>query len=212
MRKLEELNAEVLEKIKFIDKDYELSCPLLLTNEAKGKILYIGQETNTWNGSHKNVATSMELEKKYNEYYLGNKMCNREFWKFIRNACMCNDIANYGNITWSNLFICSRVNEKGTPRLHNEIEDISVEYILNVIDELKIEKIIAVVGPKNPYYNVLMKLMGELNWQVDDYPTISNPVVYSDNNKLLYSYHPNFLNRIHEFEYACDEARKFIKK
>lgn len=64
MRKLEELNAEVLEKIKFIDKDYELSCPLLLTNEAKGKILYIGQETNTWNGSHKNVATSMELEKK----------------------------------------------------------------------------------------------------------------------------------------------------
>lgn len=47
MSKLQDLNDEVLEKVKFIDKDFELSNPLLLTDDAKGKILYMGQETNT---------------------------------------------------------------------------------------------------------------------------------------------------------------------
>ena len=52
MGKLENLNDEVFERIKFIDKDLVLSNPLLVTSNSKGKILYLGQETNTWYGSH----------------------------------------------------------------------------------------------------------------------------------------------------------------
>lgn len=35
MSKLQDLNDEVLEKVKFIDKDFELSNPLLLTDDVK---------------------------------------------------------------------------------------------------------------------------------------------------------------------------------
>lgn len=212
MSKLEDLNDEVLEKIKFIDKDFELSCPLLLTDQVKGEIFYVGQETNTWQGSHKNLISARNLEKQYNEYFLGDRMSEREFWRFIRKSTDCHDVANKGNITWSNLFICSKVNEKGTPRLHEEIKDISINYLLNIIDYLNIKKVIAVVGPKNPYYSVLMQLIGELGWKVNNWPTKNVPVVYSDNQKLLYTYHPNYLNRIHKFDETSCFTKEFIKQ
>ena len=179
MSKLQDLNDEVLEKVKFIDKDFELSNPLLLTDDVKGKILYMGQD----------------LERKYNEYFLKDKMSNREFWKFIREGVSCHDVANQGNITWSNLFVCSNAYKKGTPSLHEEIKELSVNYLLNVIDYLGIQKVVSVVGPSNPYYDALLKLMGELGWEVQGWPTLSSPVIYSDNKKLFYTYHPNYLRR-----------------
>lgn len=112
MSKLQDLNDEVLEKVKFIDKDFELSNPLLLTDDVKGKILYLGQETNTWWGSHKDFSSARNLEMKYNDYFLKDKMRNREFWKFIREGVSCHDVANQGNITWSNLFVCSNAHKK----------------------------------------------------------------------------------------------------
>lgn len=212
MSKLQDLNDEVLEQIKFIDKDFELSNPLLLTDNIPGKILYVGQETNTWQGSHKYFSSARELEKRYDDYFLKDKMSNREFWRFIRNATECHDVANDGNIVWSNLFICSKEKEKGTPNLHQEIKDLSVNYLLNVIDYLKIEKIVTVVGPKNPYYTVLMQLISEMNWNVQSWPTLENPVIYSDNEKLFYTYHPNYLNRKHKIDDVTNELKNFIKK
>ena len=60
MSKLQDLNDEV----QFIDKDFELSNPLLLTDDVKGKILYMGQETNTWWGSHKDFSSLKEFIKR----------------------------------------------------------------------------------------------------------------------------------------------------
>ena len=64
MSKLQDLNDEVLEKVKFIDKDFELSNPLLLTDDVKGKILYMGQETNNWWGSHKDFSSLKKFIKR----------------------------------------------------------------------------------------------------------------------------------------------------
>lgn len=209
--KLHTLNDSVLEQIKFIDKDYLLSNPLLLSSNPKGKILYLGQETNTWYGSHKDVSSARKIEKHYDYFFLENRMPNKPFWRFIRNAVQTYDVGNEGNITWANLFICSNKDKKGTPILFDKIKDLSVDYLLNVIDILDIEKIIAVVGPKNPYYSVLMSLLGELGWNIEKWPTFFEPVIYSENEKLFYTYHPNNLQRTHNFDDACIKASKFIK-
>ena len=42
LEKLQTLNDEVLEQIKFIDKDFILSNPLVISPKAKGTILYLG--------------------------------------------------------------------------------------------------------------------------------------------------------------------------
>ena len=211
MEKLQTLNDIVLEQIKFIDKDFVLSNPLVLSPKANGTTLYLGQETNTWYGSHKNVTSARVVEGYYDEFFLEDKMPNKPFWRFIRNAADTHDVGNEGNITWANLFICSNKDRKGTPTNFEEIKDISINYILNVIDVLKIEKVVAVVGPKNPYYDVLMTLLAELGWKTDKWPTVKKTVVYSDNEKLLYTYHPNRLQRTHNFDKACLEVRSFIK-
>ena len=67
--KIENLNDYMLEQIKFIGKDFILSNPLLLTPNTEGKILYLGQETNTWCGSHKEINSARKLEEFYDEYY-----------------------------------------------------------------------------------------------------------------------------------------------
>ncbi len=209
--KLHTLNDEVLEQVKIIDKNYLLSNPLLISSNSTGKILYLGQETNTWYGSHKGITSARVVEGYYDEFFFENKMPNKPFWRFIRNAADISDVGNDGDITWANLFICSNKDKKGTPKLSDEIKNLSINYLLNVIDILGIEKVIAVVGPQNPYYFVLMSLLGELGWKTNEWPTESKTVVYSENEKLFYTYHPNRLQRTHNFDDACIKASKFIK-
>lgn len=212
MIKLENLNEEILEKVKFIDKDLVLSNPLLISSNVKGKILYLGQETNTWCGSHKDFDSAKELEKLYDDFFLKNRMPNTLYWKYIREATNCCDVANDGNITWNNIFICSNVDRKGTPVLFNEINDLSVYYLANIIDILKIEKIISAVGPKNPYYDTLNMLANELGWSINDYPTVNKPCVYSDNEKILYTYHPMYLQKSKNLDKVIEKTKKFINK
>lgn len=212
MIELESLNDEIFEKIKFIDKDFVLSNPLLISPNVSGKILYLGQETNTWCGSHKNFDSARELEKLYDDFFLKNRMPNTLYWKYIREATNCHDVANDGNITWNNIFICSNKDHKGTPVLFNEINDLSVYYLANIIEMLKIEKIISAVGPTNPYYDTLNKLVSQLGWLINDYPTVNEPCVYSDNEKMLYTYHPMYLQKSKNLNRTIEETKKFIYK
>ncbi len=209
--KLHTLNDNILEQVKFTDKDYLLSNPLLVSPNANGKILYLGQEANTWYGSHKEITSARVVESYYDEFFLGDKMPNKPFWRFIRNSADIHDVGNEGNISWANLFICSNKDRKGKPKLYNEISGISINYLLNIIDILGIEKVVAVVGPNDPYYTVLMSLLGELGWKIDSWPTTSKTVVYSDNKKVFYTYHTNRLQRTHKFDDVCISVSKFIK-
>ncbi len=212
MNELETLNDKVLEQIKFIDKDCELSNPLLVAPNTKGKTLYLGQETNGWFSSHNKFTSARELEKEYDNFFIKAKMRNTLFWKFIRRVTGVNDVANLGDITWGNTFICGNKDCKGTPSLSNEIKNVSVNYLVNLVNILEIEKIIAVVGPKNPYYTVLNELISSLGWELTDCPQKSNPYVYSDNKKLFYTYHPMYLQRSKNFNKTLNEAKNFVKK
>ena len=126
MSKLQTLNDNVLEQIKFIDKDFILSNPLVVSPKASGTTLYLGQETNTWYGSHKDVSYARDLEGHYDYFFLEDNMPNTLYWKFIREATNCHDVANNGNIIWNNLFICSNKECKGTPKLVDEIKNLSI--------------------------------------------------------------------------------------
>ncbi|MGN1268945.1 MAG: hypothetical protein ACI4U0_05560 [Candidatus Aphodocola sp.] len=212
MGKLENLNDEVFERIKFIDKDLVLSNPLLVTSNSKGKILYLGQETNTWCGSHENYNSARELEFEYDNYFLNDKMSNTLFWKYIREVTGYHDVARKGNITWANLFICGNKDCKGTPVLYNDIKDLSVYYLSNVVDILNIDKIISVVGPKNPYYEAINRLASELGCIINEYPTIRIPYAYSDNEKIFYTYHPMYLQKSKNFSNVVKVNKEFISK
>lgn len=71
---------------------------------------------------------------------------------------------------------------------------------------------VSVVGPSNPYYDALLKLMGELGWEVQGWPTLSSPVIYSDNKKLFYTYHPNYLRRSGKTQEVSSSLKEFIKR
>lgn len=210
MEKLELINDRVLEQIKFIDKDEVLANPLLISKNATSKVLYLGQETNTWYGKNKDMDSARTLEKYYDDYFLGNKMSNVLFWRYIREVLGKHNVSE--DVTWANLFVASNHDRKGTPVIHDKISDISLEYLLNIIDIFEMEKIIAIVGPRNPYYNLLNKLSLELGYGQLKWPSKANPVVYSDNEKILYTYHPIALNRLGNLIPSENEAKKFISK
>lgn len=212
MDKLQALNDNVLEQIKFIDKDFILSNPLVVSPKAKGTTLYLGQETNTWYGSHKDVSSAREIEKHYDYFFLEDNMPNTLYWKFIREITNSHDVANDGNIIWNNLFICSNKECKGTPKLVDEIKNLSIEYLLNIVDIFGIESVISVIGPCNPYYDVLNKFASELGWQINGWPNKNKPIVYSDNKKILYTYHPMYLQKSKNFKFVVEETKKFINK
>lgn len=212
MNRLEDLNDYVLEQIKFIDKDNELSNPLLVTPNAIGKTLYLGQETNGWFGSHDNLISSRKLEREYDNFFMRGKMPKTPFWKFIRSVTNVNDVANNGDITWANLFICGNKDRKGTPVLHDEIKELSVLYLTYLVDILKVDKIIAVVGPKNPYYTVLNMFSSELGWHFNGWPKKTVPYVYSDEEELFYTYHPMYLQISNNYNKTIIEGEKFINK
>lgn len=213
MNKIEKLNDSVLKQVKFIDKDCVLSSPLLVSANAKGKILYIGQETNGWfSSSNNNNLSARDLEKKYDDFFMNSKMPNTLFWKFIKRVTDAYDVANFGNVTWTNLFVCGNKDRKGTPLLFHKIEKISVDYLANLVDILEIEKILAVVGPNDPYHIVLNVLSTSLGWNLSDSPKKDKPYVYSDNEKIFYTYHPMYLQISNNINKTIDAAKKFVKK
>lgn len=58
-------------------------------------------------------------------------------------------------MTLGNDFICGNKSEKGILIIFKNITDISINYLLNIIDYFKIEKIIVTLGPLEPYYNCI---------------------------------------------------------
>ena len=132
--------------------------------------------------------------------------------EIYKKSVSCHDVANQGKHNIVKSFVCSNAHKKGTPSLHEEIKELSVNYLLNVIDYLGIEKIVSVVGPSNPCYDTLLKLMGELGWEVQGWPTLSSPVIYSDNKKIFYTYHPNYLRRSGKTQEVSSSLKEFIKR
>lgn len=219
MSKLREFNNYILNEYKTLENKNDLSMPLLIAsdenyiNSFERKIMYIGQETNCWvNYIPRDFdITSDSLEKYYFDF-LKNGATNRDFWLFIKKILNTSHDKIINNVVWNNTLIAGKRMEKGHPVVSEKLSDLSLEYLLFIHDFFKPEQVIFVNGPHNPYYNITIKFLRELKSNlINDYPTKSNPMLIDEENNLIWTYHPNYLNRQHLNNEIVDKIKNKIK-
>lgn len=215
MDQLHDLNNYILEQYKSLPNREELSIPLLIcsnslyTDNLKRKILYLGQETNCWMNYYDpvNVPNIEEIENKYYDF-LKDGARNREYWKFIKSVLNinCDELVN--NVIWNNMFVAGKRQTMGHPN-NEKLEKLSFEYLLEVTKLFNPEYTILVCGPTNPYYHMVINYLKEIkSTLIDTYPTPQNPLV--DDGKIIWTYHPNYQNRIHQKEKVIKKVSKIV--
>ncbi len=209
MNKIEVFNEYALNKLKSMDNMEDISNPLLVSPKAYGNVMYIGQETNGWYGSISDTNYSSEFLTSNYENYLNGKVRNTLFWKFIK------DIYGedfYKNVIWANALIVGKACKKGLPSNYERFTELSVENLLTIYEYFNIEKIIATGGPYNPYKNICKTFFNEVGINIDINLNTTNGAVYSDDNKVLYTYHPQYLRRKNLYDKVVKEAKKNMNK
>ena len=218
MEKLSSLNNYVYEEYKHLPNRENLSLPLLISSEdnyinnLKRKVLYIGQETNTWmNYSDSSYLPSKEeIEKKYYNF-LKEGARNRDFWKFIRNVLEIDSQDLVSNVIWNNVFISGNRRSIGHPSDNDKLNKLSLEYLVQITKLFNPEYIIFVCGPKNPYYSIVTKYLIEISSNlVYNYPTLSNPIVTEDN--IIWTYHPAYQNRSGKSNEVLTKTKELVNK
>lgn len=202
-------NRIFLERFNLI-KSNHFSSPLLVSPkqaELKPKAMYIGQETNTWGSGEEDQDW---LEDKY-ETFLKNGATGKDYWKFIKEILSINKTEIYDNILWTNTLIAGKKESKGAPTNHENILELSSEYLTYLYKEFKPEYVIIVSGPTNPYYKVIKSFLNNIDNPIDNYPTLVNPVIVSDSGKIFWTYHPNYLNKKHRKETVSTKIKSLIK-
>ena len=217
MDKLRDLNNYVLEQYRHLPNREELAIPLLISSDSlyidnlERKILYIGQETNCWmNYEDPNTIPNIEdIEFQYYQF-LKEGARNKDYWKFIKSILNTNDNNLINNVIWNNMFVSGKRTSIGHPN-NEELEKLSVEYLLEITKIFEPEYTILVSGPREPYYHMACRYLKELKSKlIDSYPSKENPMVYDEN--IIWTYHPNYQNRIHQKQKIIEKASKIVNK
>ena len=217
MVQLRELNNYILEEYKHLSNREELSIPLLITsdsnyiNNLQRRILYIGQETNCWMNYHdeKNIPSIEDIENKYYEF-LNSGARNRDYWKFIKTVLNINDSELSNNVIWNNVFVAGKRTAIGHPD-NKALENLSIEYLTEVTRLLNPEYTIFVSGPSNPYYHMIIEYLKQIKSSlINTYPTLQNPIV--NDSKIIWTYHPNYQNRMHQKVKIIEKTKEIINK
>lgn len=208
---LKEYNKVLIEKYKKLENILELSAPLLVSTDttylnniknSNNKILYIGQETNGWFDNNINQEL---LEKTYLEVL--NRKNNRDFWRFLYNF----SIDNCKNVIWSNTLIAGKRYGIGHPNITDKLQDLSLKNLLFLYEYFKPDITLFVSGPNNPYYEIVKSFLTEINAKIDNYPTISNPLIFDKEKDIFWTYHPNYLNRSHLKQKVLNTIKDYQK-
>ena len=216
MNKLNELNKYIYEEYKQLPNREELSIPLLIssnddyTNNLERRVLYIGQETNCWmNYDDSTYLPDVDaIEDKYFNF-LKDGARNRDFWVFIRNVLELQREDLLSNVIWNNVFIAGKRRSMGHPETNDKLEDLSMEYLLEITKIFNPEHIIFVCGPTNPYYRVVTKYLKEINSKlVYEYPTPDKLIINDD--RVIWTYHPAYQNRIHKKDEVLIKVRSLV--
>lgn len=216
MDKLNELNKYIYEEYKHLPNREELSIPLLIsssdnyTNNLERRVLYIGQETNCWmNYDDSTYLPNIDvIENKYFNF-LKDGARNRDFWVFIRNVLELQREDLLLNVIWNNVLIAGKRRSMGHPETNDKLEDLSMEYLLEITKIFNPEHIIFVCGPTNPYYRVVTKYLKEINSKlVYDYPTPDKLIINDD--RVIWTYHPAYQNRIHKKDEVLTKVRSLV--
>lgn len=206
-------NLSLIEKMAMLEHGYSFSCPLLVSSDPKyldnvidndKSIMYIGQETNTWINSKKDEIGIDEIEYWYYRFMVEEKGNNKEFWRFIKEINNC----DMEHLIWSNALVAGSKKEKGTPNYVDEIKELSVSNLTYLYEYFKPNITLIVAGPRNPYYEVINEFLSNINSSIEKYPSGGNLVISDNDKNIHWTYHPNYLQRIHEF----NNVNKMLKK
>lgn len=204
---LREFNIEIAEEFKKLPHHEEFSEPLLISSdpyyiqaieETNLKVMYIGQEVNTWGNSKSEELRydAKRLEKEYYDFFNVYHGTGKDFWKFY--LSFTNDERQHilRHLIWNNALIAGKRGEKGTPEHAKELIELSIKYLTYIVNYFKPDFIIIVVGPSDPYYTVINGVLKNVNINIDGYPTSKKPLLISEDKRVFWTYHPNYLNRI----------------
>lgn len=204
MNKLRNYNKYILDECnKFIFKE-DLATPLLVSSDNKyinglnKKILYVGQETNGWlNYNNKFFNPSVEeVENGYIKFLKEKGTNNKDFWDFIRKCLNISREEMSKNIIWSNTIISSKRQGLGHPKITNELEKVSVDYLTYLYNYFKPDYTILVNGPNNPYYKITIEFLKNIKSNlINDWPNKNTPLLIDYSKNIMWTYHPNYLNR-----------------
>ena len=219
MRNLREYNEEILNTYYKLDNYNDLAMPLLVSskndyfNSFERKILYIGQENNSWlnyDGENKSFCVD-DVEQAYLNF-LSEGANNKEFWTFIRNCLEISKEKLLTNVIWNNTVICGKRMGIGHPKMNEKLEKISTQYLIYLYEYFKPEYTIFVNGPSNPYYNIMQEVLKNINSDLCNmWPTGKNPILYDCDKKIIWTYHPNYLNRSHLKEESLNKIKKIVR-
>ncbi len=219
MNDLREYNKAVLERCYGFIKEQDLSTPLLVSSsqdylsKLDRKVLYIGQETNGWlNYNDKCFMPQVEeVEQGYLKFLDEKCANNKDFWMFIRKCLEISREELSKNVIWNNTIITSKRVGLGHPVMTDQLKQISIDYLKYLHNYFKPEYTIFVNGPRNPYFDMTTELLKNFNSDlVGNWPTKSNPVLFDDSKGIIWTYHPNYLNKSHLKDEVIGKIRKKI--
>jgi len=197
---LSDFNCELFEQYNKIENVSELSSPLLVSSDkdylnniknSNYKVLYVGQETNGWVNDYKcNINVNL-LENIYLEVL--KRKNSREFFRFLNNFSSM----PYDNVVWTNVLLAGKKYGVGYPKITDKLQELSLENLIFLYKYFKPDITLFVSGPNNPYYEIVKSFLEAINSKIDNYPTITNPVINNKEKNIFWTYHPNYLNRAH---------------
>ena len=199
---LRDFNQVLFEQYNLLENVKELSSPLLVSSNneylnnmknSSHRIFYIGQETNGWVNDYNNdskIDVNL-LEDIYLEVL--KRKNNREFFRFLNNFSSM----PYDNVVWTNVLLAGKKYGVGYPKITDKLQELSLENLIFLYKYFKPDITLFVSGPNNPYYEIVKSFLEAINSKIDNYPTITNPVINNKEKNIFWTYHPNYLNRAH---------------
>lgn len=185
---------------KYMKLDYaKMSCPLLVSTEKdyienlKEPILYIGQETYTWLNHEDDFVYDIDnIEERYYQFLKETPFTMKNtFWKFFKENTGIEKQEFINRLIWGNCYICGKKNDKGLTEYHDDIKDISIEYLINIYKELNPKLTIFACGNREEYYNVVKEFVKIIKDYNIEKINKQNEIVEVED--ILYTYHPNNL-------------------
>ena len=179
------------------------SSPLLMYcweeeyNNCNKKLLFIGQETNSWFdcGSSLDNNSLNQVITNYEDFELANGY-NSPFWRFVKELNSQINDTEYCYL-WTNVNKFGQHGAEGRPA--QRVLDLECSYFNVLKDELKILKPDAVIFLTGPNYDgdIINKLGSTDFLQCTDYSTrqfaqVKNKYLPKNSYRI---YHPNYLSR-----------------
>lgn len=204
-------NQEIFNRYLTCTKEQsdKLSYPLLVSPESlyiTGKILYIGQETNTWgNQLHSSVSVE-DLETLYDSF-LRSEATNRPYWKFIKSMI---DKPLYESVVWSNLLLCGKRDGLGTPEVSDELFQLSTEYLYHLYEISKPSHVIILSSPRLVYAKLIRSFLENIGCVMNETISSTQSILVNQEKNVIWTYHPKYLAMSKQTEKVKSICKKHL--